>query len=1018
MPAAHFCISLHTLPPPAETVSIVENLMLAWPRSAHTVVSFMVVNGLQLEAVRPECVFDQSASATELPWFFIFAIAKVTIPLLLLVSLALVRWSLQLAFSCRNGRDSSAAAAGEVGRRGSRGGGSRSGGGSGSQSGSGGGSGGGSERDQAFEARLDKLELLETIVFGLVLVTSWRSIWDLYDARNTGADPLSQTLAQTGAALAAALLAIQVLFVTRYFINYRTMVAKEREGEGGGEGGSGSGGRRGGGGGGGSDDGAPPAAPPHAHQKHHPSHKRSLRLSAVDLSLTRLQYRLSYQTKRFAHHACHWQFVIWLRQLLLTLIVLLPRFLERTDLKPSEPLTGSAALNEPLVWLQAGLALFILCIFWLWHAVVKPFSFTFQNNLEHFLFFCSFAILLLSMAYTFPNERSLVVEILLTGLLLVSIASAGLVGCAQYRRHLRKKSRRRGSRRRRSLASRIRASCAALSIAGDADTTPTAHDPPDAYMVMASPQAPSTSSKDWKRLFIPWADPDPDDGCNGGGCVSRRDISVCVRTNERGESSASASRASTDSRSRLSTALAGRFGSLSSSCAAVSSSACAAVDVSLPSRRRHRNAIDLPHLSIDCVTRDLLRLDADGLAAQANNIDEADLGIDEKELLDHRPPQPPLSLATAAAEEKGRQIAATAEDKSHGEGYQRTDLRSSALPVVVQHRILERYTSERASSERASSLSGSSLSCFSDWEGSSEGARRPSAGDRAPSALPEIVLDEISRDEISLDLAGEEEEYIHPHEGDGDGKERSPPAAESSSAAASPQRTLVAEDSHTPFPLRRKSSRVSSLRSSKADLQAAAFMAMVEMGGEDEDEEYNEEEEDDDGETLAIDTARQHGCGRGKGAGSHASGHGSVAAAIALFSPDQSISSTIRSSHNTMQPSASVPTPSMPGSESFGWAFRPTLQSWRNFEAHAPKSSNSVAPCAAIGRHGDELPQTPSSARAQEGSRPAEQLPRLERSFSSATMRRLAWAVKRPSSYTIQRGAHDEDSSEDEIEMS
>ena len=108
----------------------------------------------------------------------------------------------------------------------------------------------------------------------------------------------------------------------------------------------------------------------------------------------------------------------------------------------------------------------------------------------------------------------------------------------------------------------------------------------------------------------------------------------------------------------------------------------------------------------------------------------------------------------------------------------------------------------------------------------------------------------------------------------------------------------------------------------------------------------------------------------------------------------------------------------MPGSESFGWAFRPTLQSWRNFEAHAPKSSNSVAPCAAIGRHGDELPQTPSSARAQEGSRPAEQLPRLERSFSSATMRRLAWAVKRPSSYTIQRGAHDEDSSEDEIEMS
>ena len=126
------------------------------------------------------------------------------------------------------------------------------------------------------------------------------------------------------------------------------------------------------------------------------------------------------------------------------------------------------------------------------------------------------------------------------------------------------------------------------------------------------------------------------------------------------------------------------------------------------------------------------------------------------------------------------------------------------------------------------------------------------------------MLDEISRDEISLDLAGEEEEYIHPHEGDGDGKERSPPAAESSSAAASPQRTLVAEDSHTTIPTPPQVLQGIVLAVFKGRLAGGSSMAMVEMGGEDEDEEYNEEEEDDDGETLAIDTARQHGCGEAK----------------------------------------------------------------------------------------------------------------------------------------------------------
>ena len=91
----------------------------------------------------------------------------------------------------------------------------------------------------------------------------------------------------------------------------------------------------------------------------------------------------------------------------------MPDLMQRVDLKGAS-LTGDAAVREPILWLQAGLTLAIFTIFWAWHARVSPFCFTFQNRLEHFLFFCSFTIVLLAMAYTFPEERMLVVEVLLT----------------------------------------------------------------------------------------------------------------------------------------------------------------------------------------------------------------------------------------------------------------------------------------------------------------------------------------------------------------------------------------------------------------------------------------------------------------------------------------------------------------------------------------------------------------------------------------------------------------------------
>lgn len=196
----------------------------------------MVINGLQLEAVRPECVFEGGES--EIPWFFIFGFAKVAIPLSLLLSLSITRWTLKLVFHKRlrnalesQGDDTSM------------------------------------QRADMLEARLDKLELFETVVFGLILVTSWQSIWDLWDARNTGSDELSSMLALAGAALGLTLFVVQVLFVTRYFINYRSMIAAEKAG-----------------------------AAFQAHKKNLHSSRNS----------ARLQYRLSYTTKRFASHAAHW----------------------------------------------------------------------------------------------------------------------------------------------------------------------------------------------------------------------------------------------------------------------------------------------------------------------------------------------------------------------------------------------------------------------------------------------------------------------------------------------------------------------------------------------------------------------------------------------------------------------------------------------------------------------------------------------------------------------------------------
>ncbi len=258
-----------------QTLTIVSSLKLAWPPSTKKAMSFLVVNGLQLEAARPECVAAQlrggeQAEELDVPLFYIMAAAKVALPLLILLLLSTVRWALTAIF--------------------------------------------GSGDTPALAARRDRLELIETIIFSLILVTSWKAIFDLIGARESGSNATTKSLATAGCVLASVLLVVQAAFILRYYLNYLTMVSEEVD---------------------------------RVSQASHRSSRFSMRFSR--LSASRLQYRLSYQTKRFRSHAQHWQFVIWLRQWIQTLIAILPQMLSSKALAHGQVLTGSAAQHEPIV---------------------------------------------------------------------------------------------------------------------------------------------------------------------------------------------------------------------------------------------------------------------------------------------------------------------------------------------------------------------------------------------------------------------------------------------------------------------------------------------------------------------------------------------------------------------------------------------------------------------------------------------------------------------------------------------
>ena len=187
-----------------------------------------------------------------------------------------------------------------------------------------------------------------------------------------------------------------------------------------------------------------------------------VRFGSKHKSRQRLNRRLNFLMKRFDNHAWFWQFVVWARQVLLTLVVVLPELLwklalrsgavsaaaDATDASTSDggaaPVAtdatptagGSSVQGLPLGFslLQSGLAFLIFLIFFLFHCRRMPYPYHFQNMLDACLFLADLLTIGLATLYTlmlrYLSSRP-ELHALVEGALLVTIIGS-VVGTAAY----------------------------------------------------------------------------------------------------------------------------------------------------------------------------------------------------------------------------------------------------------------------------------------------------------------------------------------------------------------------------------------------------------------------------------------------------------------------------------------------------------------------------------------------------------------------------------------------------------
>ena len=267
---------------------------------------------------------------------------------------------------------------------------------------------------------IDKLERLETLVYSLPLTGSWRSVFELVRAMGLDGGDSATTLARLGGAIAILLFTCQLLYMAKYgFYTWLVLQLEKKAARNANYGDTLRAGRR----------------SVVSQRLSVYSERLTNRYSAIGLE--RMRTRTSYTCKRFANHAPYWQFVVWGRQFLLTVVTFIPGILAALGMAAEEEFIRGNA--DSLLSLQTTLSLAILVVAAVFHWRTKPFGFVFQNWLEMWLLTASIFLIALAAIYSATRGQSegQVLEVALTTTLITSLLAAAVYLVIHYRTYLR-----------------------------------------------------------------------------------------------------------------------------------------------------------------------------------------------------------------------------------------------------------------------------------------------------------------------------------------------------------------------------------------------------------------------------------------------------------------------------------------------------------------------------------------------------------------------------------------------------
>ena len=260
----------------------------------------------------------------------------------------------------------------------------------------------------------DKLELLETMVFSLMIVSSWETIATfmkhgytdvLYGSSILSVGPITII----GFICASVLLILEMALLIKYGMNMHSLVQAE--------------------------DGA--------------------RRRLSQLPNNRLNERMRFIQKRFETHAPYWQFVVWGRQLMLFFMTILPdatvkrgstmvavvaNSTNTTEQHSSSTVIHGTPRPEPWsIYTAAGIGIVVLLLSWWLHVHTHPYRYKFQNYVESGLFFTAIIVIILGCLYSILHNEygysGIHIDVVMVTILIGSVVIAAANLTWNYRKH-------------------------------------------------------------------------------------------------------------------------------------------------------------------------------------------------------------------------------------------------------------------------------------------------------------------------------------------------------------------------------------------------------------------------------------------------------------------------------------------------------------------------------------------------------------------------------------------------------